>query len=64
MLRCFDFIVEIVDQDHVWEPISFSEVTKDKKWQMAMNEKMDSISQNQTWIVTKLPLGKRPIITK
>ncbi len=26
-----------------------------------MNEEMDSTSQNQTWTLTKLPLGKKPI---
>jgi hypothetical protein len=50
MPRRFDnFIVKIVDQDHVWEAVSFFEIATKKKWQMAMNEEMDSISHNQTW---------------
>ncbi len=33
MPRCFDdFIIGTIDQDHVWEPVSFSEASKDKKW--------------------------------
>jgi hypothetical protein len=30
----------------------------------AMEQEMESISNNQTWSLMDLPLGKRPITTK
>jgi hypothetical protein len=35
--------------DHVWEPTTFLETIVDKKWKLAMHEKMDSILHNQIW---------------
>lgn len=42
------------------EPRSFAETQHDQAWQVAMREEMDSIEQNGTWSLAKLPHGLRP----
>jgi len=46
------------------EPIEFQQATKDEKWLKAMKEEIDCIENNQTWELTELPEGKRPIDLK
>jgi len=46
------------------EPINFEQVVGDKKWRKAMEEEIDSIERNQTWELTELPVGKKPITLK
>ncbi|KAI3520152.1 hypothetical protein L1887_09385 [Cichorium endivia] len=43
------------------EPNSFSEAVKDPNWIRAMNEEMEALNRNGTWIVTDLPKGRKPI---
>ena len=47
-----------------YDPISYKEVTSDKKWIQAMNEEIQSIENNNTWELTILPIGKKPIGVK
>ncbi|GJU23895.1 retrovirus-related pol polyprotein from transposon RE1 [Tanacetum coccineum] len=46
------------------EPHSFTQASKDVKWIEAMNEEIQALEQNKTWILTLLPLGKTPIGNK
>ena len=46
------------------DPISYEEVASDKKWIQVINEEIQSIVKNNTWEVTILPLGKKPINSK
>jgi hypothetical protein len=43
------------------EPRSFAEAEHDTAWQAAMSEEMNSIEQNDTWLLVELPHGHRPI---
>lgn len=43
------------------DPILFEEATKQDGWVDAMNEEMRAITKNETWALTRLPEGKRPI---
>jgi len=49
------------------EPECFSEAAKavdSIKWESAMKEEMNSLKQNQTWDLTKLPKGKKALHNK
>jgi len=47
-----------------FEPIKFEQAVTNEKWKRAMQEKIDSIEKNQTWKLTELPIGKKPIDLK
>ena len=62
---------EIIDEGLVYfclfayyDPISYEEATSDEKWIQAMNEEIQSIEKNNTWELTSLPIGKKPIGVK
>lgn len=62
-LKHFDeFIIGTID--FVSKPISFSKVVANKKWKLAMLEKVDSISYNWTWQLYELPPRKKLITTR
>jgi len=46
------------------DPISFVEAIKSQKWRDAMMKEMESIEKNQTWELTDLPRGMKPIGVK
>jgi len=46
------------------EDLSFEEAMQEEKWQMAMNEEIRAIEHNNTWELTDLPKGARPIGVK
>lgn len=49
------------------EPEYFVEAIQDKakvKWELAMKEKMDSLKQNITWDLMKLPASKKALFNK
>ena len=46
------------------DPISYEETTSDEKWIQVMNEEIQSIEKNNTWELTSLPVGKKPIGVK
>ena len=49
------------------EPECFVEVMKDEakdKWELAMKEEIDSLKQNKTWDLVKLPTGKKALFNK
>ena len=41
--------------------ISNEEGTSDEKWIQVMNEEIQSIEKSNTWELTNLPVGKKPI---
>ena len=49
------------------EPASYTEAVScadSSKWLVAMNEEIESLHKNNTWSLTKLPKGKRPLRCK
>lgn len=43
------------------EPQSFFEASSDPSWVKAMNEEMEALYRNKTWVVTDLPSNRKPI---
>ncbi|GJT89666.1 putative RNA-directed DNA polymerase [Tanacetum coccineum] len=46
------------------EPKNFEEASKDIRWLEAMNLEMEALNRNGTWVLTKLPIGRKPIGNK
>ena len=49
------------------EPESFDEalqVEDSIKWEKAMDDEMRSLEKDDTWVLTKLPAGKRALLNK
>jgi hypothetical protein len=46
------------------EPVSLLEAQADPRWRETMKEELDSIEDNQTWILCDLPQGRRAICLK
>jgi hypothetical protein len=45
------------------EPVCFQEACKvenNKEWKKAMEEEMESLLENETWVLVKLPKGRKP----
>ncbi|KAI3825951.1 hypothetical protein L1987_07722 [Smallanthus sonchifolius] len=43
------------------EPRSYKEASMDSNWVNAMNDEMDALLRNNTWTLTGLPAGRKPI---
>jgi len=46
------------------EPASYEEAATKPEWQEAMQKEFDALQANNTWILTPLPAGKKPISCK
>jgi Reverse transcriptase (RNA-dependent DNA polymerase) len=46
------------------ETISFEEAVRDPKWKVVMDKEMKAIEKNETWEMTDLPTGHKPIGVK
>ncbi|XP_068483312.1 uncharacterized protein [Phaseolus vulgaris] len=46
------------------EPHTYAQVILDPNWQKAMDEELSALQLNQTWILTSLPAGQKPIKCK
>ncbi|PNX60317.1 retrotransposon-related protein, partial [Trifolium pratense] len=46
------------------EPLTYVEASKHEEWRQAMKEEIASIEKNETWNITQLPTGKKPIAVK
>ena len=44
--------------------ISFDDAIHDEKWKKAMNEEIEAIKKNDTWQLTTLPHGQKPVGVK
>ncbi|GKB88950.1 zf-CCHC domain-containing protein [Tanacetum coccineum] len=44
-----------------FEPSNYKDVIHDNNWVEAMNNEMEALNRNQTWEITDLPKGRRPI---
>ncbi|KAJ0483933.1 putative RNA-directed DNA polymerase [Helianthus annuus] len=51
----------ISNLDKTIEPKSFKEAVKDPNWVQAMNDEMEALNRNGTWVLTDLPQGRKPI---
>jgi hypothetical protein len=49
---------------HLSEPNSFEEAFKDPKWLKSMEQEIKSLLDNETWILTDLPKGRKPVRNK
>ena len=56
-----DLNVMVVTGD---DPISFEKAIESQKWKDAMMKEMESIEKSQTWELTNLPIGMKPIGVK
>jgi hypothetical protein len=45
----------------IYEPQVFKEAKGRPKWEKAMEAEHESLMKNQTWDLTTLPSGKKPI---
>jgi hypothetical protein len=43
------------------EPVHFSEAVKDVKWRLAMQQELQALEENGTWILQPLPAEKKPL---
>ncbi|GJT07296.1 putative RNA-directed DNA polymerase [Tanacetum coccineum] len=43
------------------EPKTYSEAANDIKWIEVMNQEMEALNRNGTWVITDLPIGRKPI---
>ncbi|GKC28809.1 ribonuclease H-like domain-containing protein, partial [Tanacetum coccineum] len=46
------------------EPISYNEAIKDINWVQAMNNEMEALYLNNTWVLTDLPINRKAIGSK
>ncbi|GJU58294.1 ribonuclease H-like domain-containing protein [Tanacetum coccineum] len=44
-----------------FEPSNYKETINDNNWVEAMNTEMEALHRNQTWEITNLPKGRKPI---
>ena len=47
--------------DLIQIPTDIYEALKDPKWKSAVDEEMNALEKNGTWVVTELPQGKRTV---
>ena len=55
-------LIQTMDQLH--EPSTYEEVVQIPAWKEAMDKEFEALNANNTWIVTDLPKGKKPISCK
>lgn len=46
------------------DPVDFKDAIEEERWVKAMEEEIHSIEKNDTWELTDLPRGKKPIGVK
>lgn len=51
----------ICNYSSIREPYSYAEPMHDKKCVAAMNQELQALTDNKTWILVDLPTGKRDI---
>ncbi|GJV47192.1 putative RNA-directed DNA polymerase [Tanacetum coccineum] len=56
--------VYTISLNKIHEPSTFVEVVKDSRWVEAMNQEIEALNINKTWIINDLPEGRKPIWSK
>lgn len=51
----------VTSQAKIVEPICYTEAATNPHWVKAMNEELTALASNDTWELTTLPVGKKPI---
>ena len=51
----------LIKQSHWREPTSYKEAVKDTQWQVAMQQELAALHQNNTWDLVPPPPGKKTI---
>ncbi|GKD52014.1 putative RNA-directed DNA polymerase, partial [Tanacetum coccineum] len=59
-LSCDNFSF-ITNLNKTSEPKTYKEVVLDSKWVEAMNSEIKALNRNNTWTITELPKGRKPI---
>nr|GEU42924.1 putative reverse transcriptase, RNA-dependent DNA polymerase, Gag-polypeptide of LTR copia-type [Tanacetum cinerariifolium] len=54
----FNFSTSI---NKISEPKSYTKAASDIRWVEAMNQEMEALNRNCTWIITDFPVGRKPI---
>nr|GEW61933.1 hypothetical protein [Tanacetum cinerariifolium] len=47
--------------NRISEPKTYNEAANDIRWIEAMNQEMEALNRNGTWVITNLPIGRKPI---
>jgi len=53
--------VYALNTSNISEPTCFNEANKHEEWRKAMQEEYDSLIENKTWTIDKLPPGRKAI---
>ncbi|GJZ71494.1 putative RNA-directed DNA polymerase [Tanacetum coccineum] len=56
-----DNFVFAISLNKIIEPKTYLEAANDHRWIEAMNLEMEALNRNNTWILTELPSGRKPI---
>ena len=59
-----DYLAFIANVSSVKEPSSYHQAKSDIQWIQAMNQELGALERNNTWQLTELPAGKKPIASK
>lgn len=51
----------LVNITNLHEPTSYREVSMSREWNDAMESEISALETNNTWVITDLPTGKKPI---
>nr|GEU84097.1 hypothetical protein [Tanacetum cinerariifolium] len=49
----------VTNLSKTYEPMSYKEAASDPRWIDAMNSEMEALIRNMTWVITKLPSGRK-----
>ncbi|GJU04357.1 ribonuclease H-like domain-containing protein [Tanacetum coccineum] len=49
------------DLNKISKPKSYTDAASDIRWIEAMNQEMEALNRNGTWVITDLPVGRKPI---
>ncbi|GKC47446.1 putative RNA-directed DNA polymerase [Tanacetum coccineum] len=48
----------------IHEPATYAEVVKDSRWVEAMNQEIEALNRNNTWVITELPENRKHVGSK
>ncbi|GKF31199.1 retrovirus-related pol polyprotein from transposon TNT 1-94, partial [Tanacetum coccineum] len=59
---CHRTFLEAIEKE--WEPVTYYEAIKDKRWRSAMDNELEALEQNKTWTIEKLSPNKKALRCK